>query len=221
MADVIDLTGRRKLNGAPIKLGTDQASTAAAIIRRDQTVTSVRLLEREIQATEGAALPFAMEIGDRLAEFKAEFKDSAGHGRWLPFLRDCQLPPRRAQIYMFLAAERATIEAANANRDSYLSIAAALKLIRSNKPKPERNEPDAQDPVTVTATTITIAHVLEWLPKASPEDKRRVAVALAQDTVLMKSILPAKTLPHQATSKQVYDRAMGLLSADGAPPVTH
>ena len=70
-----------------------------------------------------------------------------------------------------------------------------------------------------SAANITIADVLAWLPQATAEEKRRVAVALAQDTALMKKILPSKALPPKATPKQIFSRAMGLLAAGDVPPV--
>ena len=100
-----------------------------------------------------------------------------------------------------------------------MSIREALALIRPKKPKPEPEqcEPGAKDPVTST----TIADVLAWLLKASQADKRRVAVALAQDTAAMKKILPVKALPPKASPKQVFDRAMAMLTSDETPSVTH
>ncbi len=116
-----------------------------------------------------------------------------------------------------MAAARSVIEAANAQRAAPLSIREALKLIRAGKPKPERRKPKAKDPITAT----TVADVLAWLPKASPADKRRVAVALAQDAAAMRAILSAKALPRDATPKQIFDRAMGLLSLDDTPSTAH
>jgi hypothetical protein len=70
-----------------------------------------------------------------------------------------------------------------------------------------------QSPVITT----TFTEVMAWLAQASPADKRKVAVALAQDTALMKSILPTKALPRKATPDQVFRKAMGLLTHDVSP----
>lgn len=71
------------------------------------------------------------------------------------------------------------------------------------------------------AAALMVSDVLAWLLQASQADKRKVAAALAQDTVLMKSIMPAKALPRQATPEQVFRKAMGLLSsADDGPAMT-
>jgi hypothetical protein len=56
--------------------------------------------------------------------------------------------------------------------------------------------------------------VIAWLPTASREEKRRIAVVLAQDVRAMRKVLmPAP--PAKATDQQVFARAMGLL----APPL--
>jgi hypothetical protein len=100
-------------------------------------------------------------------------------------------------------------------------VAAGWK--RSLRPKPERSPSSETDSTTDTAVpaVITIAEVLAWLSQASQTDKRRVAVALAQDTAAMKEILPAKVLPRQATPEQVFRKAMGLLSSADDGPAVH
>ena len=98
-------------------------------------------------------------------------------------------------------------------------VAAGWK--RSLWPKPQRSPSSETNSTTDTAApaVITITEVLAWLAQASQADKRKIAVALAEDTKAMKKLLPSKALPPKATFKQIFSRAMGLLTASDVPPV--
>jgi hypothetical protein len=201
MQNIVDLESLRK-SPSPTR-----ASTHTTVVLND-AAARVRQIEVEIETAEGEACRLAMDVGDVLAPIKR----TIGHGRWLPFLKNCSLSARVAQIRMQLAGARSVIEAANANRQSHLSVAEALKLIRPKKTSSK--QPHAK-PKAAPVAAMTIADVLEFLSKASWADKRRVAAALAQDAATMRKILPA--LSPKATPKQVYDRAMSLLSPREAP----
>ena len=98
-------------------------------------------------------------------------------------------------------------------------VAAGWK--RSLWPKPQRSPSSKPNSTTDTAApaVITVTEVLAWLAPASQADKRKIAVALAEDTKAMKKLLPSKALPPKATPKQIFSRAMGLLTASDVPPV--
>jgi hypothetical protein len=120
-------------------------TTTKMISDTNDVVARIRTFHQKILATIGAALPFAMDAGDLLiAEKKA-----AGHGNWLPFLRDCGLKTRTAQSYMQLAAARDTIEAQMRSGSAHLSIAEALRLIRPKK-STEQTDPDEETPAEST-----------------------------------------------------------------------
>jgi hypothetical protein len=100
-----------------------------------------------------------------------------------------------------------------------LSIRAALELIRPKKAKPEQQGGGENSQEKSNTATITVTAVLVWLQTATAGEKRQVAVALAQDTATIRKILPAKAIPVKATPKQIFEKAMGLLTPDGAPVV--
>jgi hypothetical protein len=200
MADVIELARRRKTKVPP-------APVQHEIVVLEQAVNQVRAIEEKIQAAEGEACHLAIDVGDALAPIRK----TIGRGRWLGFLKACGLSARVAQIRLQLAANRSVIEAANANRDSHLSIAEALALIRPKKSESTSAEATGSAAQSIVKI-ITVEDVLTWLPTASQADKRKVAVWLAQDTAAIRKTLPPKALPSKATAKQVYDRALGLLA---------
>ena len=192
-----------------------RSSSANSVVVRDEEIAQVRRIELKIQTAEGEACVLAMDVGDILNKVKK----TISHGRWLPFLKACALATRTAQVYAQLADARPIIEAANAQRAAPLSIRETLKLICPKKPKTEEVGVEVEpDPVR---STISVADVLAWLPTATPNEKRRVAKWLAQDVADMRKILPTKALPPRATDKQVFERAMGLLTVDDAPVTTH
>jgi hypothetical protein len=201
MHNIVDLESWRK-SSLPTR-----ASTHTTVVLND-AAARVRQIESQIQTAEGEACGLAMDVGDVLTPIRKTIR----HGRWLPFLRDCGLSSRTAQVYLQLAAARSVIEAANAQSSAHLSIADALKLIRPKKSQSEQAGADAVEPESDPACATTIADVLAWLPKATPDEKRRVAVWLAQDTATMRKILPARALPLKPTPTQIFDRAMRVLS---------
>ena len=91
---------------------------------------------------------------------------------------------------------------------------------RSQRPPKTDSELDeTAETVTVTTETVTAMDVLAWLPTASLEDKRKVAVWLARDTAGIKKIMPAKTIPPKATPENIFKTALGLLSPEDTPAV--
>lgn len=77
-----------------------------------------------------SALDHARQCGELLSQVKAALH----HGEWLPWLEaNCIVSPRVAQGYMRIAAGWATLEAANAKRDSYLPVREALKMLAEPK----------------------------------------------------------------------------------------
>lgn len=123
----------------------NKVPTAVDTVRRDDAIAQVRALEKQIVGSEGEACRLRMAQGDVLIPIR----DSVGHGRWLPFLADCRLSVRNAQIAMQLAEKREEIEAANAKSSSHLSIAAALKLIRPPKSPKSPKSPKPPKPAGV------------------------------------------------------------------------
>jgi hypothetical protein len=209
-----------------IKFPDKNKRAVVDVVRRDEAVAKVREILRGVRAVEGLAFRRMMDLGDALIPAR----NAAGYGGWGAFLRDCGLPVRDAQIAMQLAKARPEIEAENAKRASQsqpaLSIRAALELIRPKNPKSEHGSDvgmDADtnaDPDKSGPPAITIDAVLIWLKTATLAEKRRVAVALAQDTATIRALLPTKAVPKKATPQQIFEKAMVLFTPDGAP-VTH
>ncbi len=85
MADVIELSGRRKPNPAAAPNGSDQE-----IVRRDQAIARLRAIEGQIQAGKGALCLLAMDAGDVLQPINATIE----HGKWRQFVLECGLSLR-------------------------------------------------------------------------------------------------------------------------------
>ena len=231
MADVIDLTGWRKVGSttvAPVKLGSDQASSE--VIRRGQAVLA--RLEcnltwdpdwRDLILALGAGRDMALRAAGTDKPQGPKYRKAIG-----PWLRcygfdriDEADRSRLLQCFDNLATINAWRLALPAETQAKLNHPRTVLAHWQRSLRPESKLPPNNLARSAPATTIAIADVLRWLRQASPADKRQVAAALAKDTAAMKAILPAKALPPKATPKQVYARAMALLSADGVPPVTH
>jgi hypothetical protein len=207
MAEIIEFSK----NGKPLV-----GEAAPSSCTKPSLVTEIRALHLKIQGAEGSALLLAMDAGDLLAKRKAV----TAHGHWALFLRDCGLKARTDQVYRQLAAARVVIEAANAQSSAPLSIAEALKLIGPKTPKSKQSQSEGRLPVAAMApATITVDDVIAWLAQASVEDKRRIAVALAQDTATIRKLLPAKAMPAKATPEEIFKKAMGILTPDADPTV--
>jgi hypothetical protein len=209
MAEIIDFAAHGK--------STPANAPAYDISVLDAATAQVRAIELRIQTAEGSKCLLAMDAGDILKPIN----ETIAHRKWGPFCNKCGLSVRTAQVYLQLAAARSTIEAGNAQRAAHLpplSIREALKLISPKKPKQE----PAAESEPVEDSVITVVEVLAWLStNASSEDKRKIAVWLAQDTAEMRRMLPPKALPPKANPKQVYDKAMGLMTIDEAPTTPH
>lgn len=88
----------------------------------------------------------ALSAGRALLEAKA----SAGHGNWLPWLKEnVAFTERTAQTYMRLAIGWPTIEA-NTKRAAYLSIREALSLLGPEEDEPADNTPTPAAPAEDT-----------------------------------------------------------------------
>jgi hypothetical protein len=136
---------------------------AATVIRIDEATAQLRALERKIGRVEGSICILRMAEGDILISIKR----TVGHGRWQSFLNDCGITVRDAQIAMQLAKARSQIEAANTKTSSLLSIAAALRLIRSEKTTTAKATEPIENPYSVEA-----------LKKLSAADRARILAGL-------------------------------------------
>ena len=226
MGDVTVLADRRKTNSvavAPVKLGGCQASSE--VIRRGQAVLA-RLECNLAWETDWRDLILALGAGRDIALCAAGTNKPQGAryrkaiGPWLRCYGFDRIDEgdrsRLLKCYDNLAAINAWRSALPAEEQAKLTHPRTVltRWQRSLRPEPEPAKPAAApDPVPAT----TIADVLAWLSKASPADKRRVAVALAQDTEAMKKLMPAKALPRQATPEQIFKKAMGLLAIEDTP----
>jgi hypothetical protein len=87
--------------------------------------------------------------------------------------------------------------------------------------KPQAEPAESAEMASEAVTIVNVDVVLTWLQTATAEDKRRVAVALAQDTATMRKILPAKAIPATATPEKIFKRALGLLAPEEGAPAVH
>lgn len=101
-------------------------------------VTLAKDIEKEHQAAREAART-AIEHAIRCGELLLKAKPKVQHGEWLPWLAaNTSIGTRQAQNYMRIAANKAEIEQANAQRDSHLPVREAIALLA--EPKPELQE---------------------------------------------------------------------------------
>ena len=101
------------------------------------------------------------EVGEALTEAKK----LAGHGNWMRWLEaECGLSTRTAEVYMQLAAHRATIETHISQRAANLSLRGALRLIETgcSHRKPRR-------------ASSSLDSAMAWW-KAAPTEERMIFV---------------------------------------------
>ena len=95
---------------------------------------AARIAEEHEQVTNATrtALTHAITAGELLLEAKGP----VGHGQWETWVKGvCKLPPRTASRYMLLAENRETIKTKSATVAD-LTVRAALRLLKSDRPKP-------------------------------------------------------------------------------------
>jgi hypothetical protein len=169
---------------------------------RSGWVAEIQSHQLKIETAIGGILTHAMVIGDVLTKAKIELKAVAGHGSWGPFLQDCALSDRTAEIYMQLAAGRAVIEEAMANpqRAANLSIRGALKLLPSKKPTRT-----SQDTTTKTSTPAAQKdpYSVEALRKLSGNERARLIANLVIGIADVPAVVRADIAQHAVNQKQL------------------
>lgn len=99
---------------------------------------------RRAQQSANWALQQAKAAGDLLLEVKAALP----HGAWLPWLRaNCEVGDRQAQRYIRLAKNWSALEAANASAPTYLPMSIDAALERLAKPRAEKPNDAANNPL--------------------------------------------------------------------------
>jgi hypothetical protein len=236
MNEVIKFPGKDKTSTKPveIKVGNDQPSPSDTIIRGQKAQARLEEGSGQVWSAWCDLIRALAECQNR-AMREAETNKPQGPnyrkaiGRLLRCYGFDRIDKADRSRLIGYAADLAAMDKWRASQPNERQldlnyprvVAAGWK--RSLRPEPEQKPPPEIVPTTDTAVTavITITEVLAWLSQASQTDKRRVAVALAQDTAAMKAILPAKVLPRPATPEQVFRKAMGLLSSADDGPAVH
>jgi hypothetical protein len=97
----------------------------------------------DVEVAHGKALARALDAGDALREIVR--RGLVAHGQRTTLYARTGISTRVGQIYIRLAEHRALIEEANTNRDSCLTITAAVRLISKGdrNPKRSRTSPEA------------------------------------------------------------------------------
>jgi hypothetical protein len=116
-------------------------------------------------------LEHALVAGDALLAAKQAVKQALGPGHWLSWLqKECDLSEREAQRYMFIARHRATLEA-NTTCVSDLSLAGAIRLIKSLQAPKTDGRPPRRSPRPQSEKS-TPFDALGWWSGAKLEERR-------------------------------------------------
>jgi hypothetical protein len=131
----------------------------------DKLATTVRDAHLAVERADQNKLEQALRAGDALIAAKR----GLGHGQWLSWLKKhCDLPERRAQRYMEIAAARDTLMS-NPTRVSDLSLQGALRLI---KPARQRTTHRAPKAPAKRAAALNAFDALKWWTEAPLKERR-------------------------------------------------